>query len=200
MLARRILVHATAPKMTVYAANEPSPCSTCDHAIGVRSSASKENQKWVGRYGWMTATCETASRISLTITVTRIVAMTAIACWVKVDSASPIAPSADSAAATYRTMSASLASPAPSETVVPDSSVTGPTGKKIAPISNPSPATSTVAVRQNTTIMTYFVTSSLVRPAGTVSNVRSVPIPASPATESPATTDTDSGSSTVSST
>src|SRR5690349_9470816 len=97
-------------------------------------------------------------------------------------------------------MSASLASPAASDTVVPESSVTGPTGKKITPISSPTPATSTVAVRQKTTIMRYFVTRSLVRPAGTVSSVLSVPSPASPATESPATTDTESGSSTVSST
>jgi hypothetical protein len=84
--------------------------------------------------------------------------------------------------------------------VVPDNRVTGPIGKKIAPISKPSPATSTVALRQNATIMAYFVSSSLIRPAGTVSSVRSVPIPASPATESPATTETASGSSTVSST
>src|ERR1022692_72293 len=89
--------------------------------------------------------------------------------------------------------------PVASEIEFPDSSVTGPIGNNTAPLSSPTPATSRQAAKQKSSTITYLVTSSLVRPAGTVSSVRSVPSPASPAIESPATTATASGSITVSS-
>src|SRR5215472_7755540 len=65
---------------------------------------------------------------------------------------------------------------------------------------SPITAISAYAARQNTTIDRYLVARSLNRPAGTVSSVRSVPSPASPATESPETTATASGTTTGSST
>ncbi len=65
-----------------------------DQVIGVRSRASKVSQKCVGRNGWIEATWLIASRISLAITMTKIAAMTAIACWVNVESARPSVPSA----------------------------------------------------------------------------------------------------------
>src|SRR6185437_1548944 len=98
------------------------------------------------------------------------------------------------------TIIASLHNPLISGTVSPDRSVTGPIGNRIAPIASPMTATSVQAVKQNVTIIRYLVTSRRTRPAGTVSNVLSVPRPASPATLSPETTATDSGSTSVIST
>ena len=60
-------------------------------------------------------------------------AIAPIGCSVSVEIASPIAASAAIAPATYRVTKTSLSSPAPSEMVVPDSSVTGPTGNSAEP-------------------------------------------------------------------
>ena len=85
--------------------------------------------------------------------------------------------------------------PAPSETVVPDSSVTGPVWNKISPMISDTTVISRHAARLNTAIAAYLTLSSLVRPAGTVSRPRSVPRPASPAIESPEITAMLSGRS-----
>ena len=57
------------------------------------------------------------------------------------------------------------------------------------------PIATTVAAHPTANARTprYFTTSSRVRPAGTTKMFRSVPVLASPATDSPETTDTASG-------
>src|SRR5215468_3180135 len=134
------------------------------------------------------------SAISLTTASTSTAAMAPIGCSVKVETASPIAPSAAMAAATYRVTKSTRSSPCPSGTVFPDSSVTGPIGNSAAPVASEAATTTQQADSPNTTIAAYLAASSRARPAGTVSRYRSVPSPASPATESPETTATASGS------
>src|SRR3954468_15241607 len=82
---------------------------------------------------------------------------------------------------------------APTGSVPPDSSVTGPTGKSASPMSSPAIATLNAAAPPNATTPANLTTSSRVRLTGTTSMFRSVPIEASPATASPAATDTASG-------
>ena len=53
--------------------------------------------------------------------------------------------------------------------MVPDSSVTGPTGNRIAPTISAATATSAHAARQKITTAAYLTPSSRVRPAGTAS-------------------------------
>src|SRR5215831_18309803 len=134
------------------------------------------------------------SAISLTTASTSTVAIAPIGCSVKVETASPMAPSAAMAAATYRVTKSTRSSPSPSGMVSPDSSVTGPIGNSAAPVASAAATTTQQADSPNTTIVTYLAASSRVRPAGTVSRYRSVPRPASPATESPETTAIASGS------
>src|SRR6266516_2382858 len=134
------------------------------------------------------------SAISLTTASTSTVAIAPIGCSVKVDTASPMAPSAAMAAATYRVTKSTRSSPCPSGTVFPDSSVTGPIGNSAAPVASDAATTTQQADSPNTTIAAYLAASSRARPAGTVSRYLSVPSPASPATESPETTATASGS------
>src|SRR5215467_13485916 len=125
------------------------------------------------------------SAISLTTARTSTVAIAPIGCSVKVETASPMAPSAAMAAATYRVTKSTRSSPSPSGTVFPDSSVTGPIGNSAAPVAREAATTTQQADSPNTTIDTYLAASSRARPAGTVSRYRSVPSPASPAIESP---------------
>src|SRR4051794_7854158 len=82
---------------------------------------------------------------------------------------------------------------APTGSVPPDSSVTGPIGKSASPMSSPATATVNAAATPNATTPTNLTTSSRVRLTGTTSMLRRVPIEASPATASPAATDTASG-------
>ena len=53
--------------------------------------------------------------------------------------------------------------------VVPDSSVTGPTGNSTQPMSVPTTTTVSVAAAQNTAAPRYFTTSRRMRPAGAMS-------------------------------
>jgi hypothetical protein len=133
----------------------------------VRRIAPKDSHQCEGRYGWITLNCGTASDTSLATASTRIAAIAPIGCSVKVDTASPIAPSAAIAAATYRTTSSSRTRPAPRLTVFPDSSVTGPTGNRIAPAISAATATVAHAARPKMTTAAYLTVSSRVRPAGT---------------------------------
>src|SRR5215813_13000087 len=162
--------------------------------MGVRSSESKNSHQWLGRYGCTTANCGMLSAISLTTASTRTAAIAPIGCSVKVEIASPMAPSAAMAAATYSVTNSTRSSPCPSGTVFPDSSVTGPIGNSAAPVASEAATTTQQADSPNTTIATYLAASSRVRPAGTVSRYRSVPRLASPAIESPDTTAIASGS------
>ena len=59
--------------------------------------------------------------------------------------------------------------PSASETVVPDSRVTGPMGNKMTPTTRATAATSNVTARANTTIEAYLTASRRVRPDGTAS-------------------------------
>src|SRR6266487_2718502 len=174
--------------------NEVSPCDRSGQAIGDRSRASNDSHQCVGRYGCTTANCGTLSDTSLASASTMMAAIAPIGCSVNAEIASPIAASAAIAAVTYRATSASRSKPAPIEMVVPESSVTGPTGNSAAPVTSAATVTTAHAARQKITSAVYLIPSSLVRPAGMVSRYRSVPWPASPATESPATTATASGS------
>src|SRR6266568_9052528 len=149
--------------------NETSPCQRSGHAIGDLSKASKDSHQCVGRYGCTTANCGTLSDTSLASASTMMAAMAPIGCSVHAEIASPIAASAAIAAATYRATNASRSKPAPTEMVVPDSSVTGPTGNSAAPISSAATVTTAHAARQKITSAAYLIPSSLVRPAGITS-------------------------------
>ena len=113
--------------------------------------------------------CGTLSRTSLVTTRIMAAAMAPMACSVSVEMASPMAPSAAIAAATYNVTNSSRSSPAASETVVPDSSVTGPTGNSTEPAASATAETMNVAHRPNVTITPYLTASSRVRPACTAS-------------------------------
>ena len=52
---------------------------------------------------------------------------------------------------------------------MPESRVTGPTGKSTAPTASATTETMNTAATHHATIMAYLTSSSLVRPAGTVS-------------------------------
>ncbi len=84
-------------------------------STGTRSRASKESHQWVGRYGPTAASCGTLSTTSLATTRIMMVAMAPIACSVIVETASPMAPSAAIAAATYNVTNSSRTSPSASE-------------------------------------------------------------------------------------
>src|SRR5699024_4001897 len=83
------------------------------------------------------------------------------------------------------------AAPAPTE--APETSVTGPTPNSAVPITHPAIRIAAGAATQNRAAPAYFTSSSRSRPAGPTSRYRSVPCPASPAIETPATTATVSG-------
>ena len=115
------------------------------------------------------ANCGTVSDTSLATASTRMAAMAPIGCSVSVEIASPTAASAAIAAATYRVTNTSRSSPAPSEIVVPDSRVTGPTGNSAAPTASEAAVTTAHAARQKMTTAAYLTPSSLARPAGMAS-------------------------------
>ena len=138
-------------------------------SIGVRSSASKEFHQCVGRYGATVANCGMLSTTSLATTRIISAAMAPIECSVKVEIASPIAPMAAIAAHRYSVTQSTRTRPAPSETVSPESRVTGPTGNSTAPTISAIAETMNTAAMHHTTIVAYFTTSSRVRPAGTAS-------------------------------
>ena len=89
--------------------------------------------------------------------------------------AMPIAPSEAIAAATYSATNSRRSIASAIGTVVPDSSVTGPTGNRAAPVARPTAATTNVTATANITIAAYFTVSRRTRPAGTASRERSVP-------------------------
>src|SRR5579875_1302263 len=161
--------HANEVKSSAYTANESRPCSIVAVSMGTRSRESNESHQCVGRYGWITANCGTVSATSLATTMIATAAIAPIECSVSVEIASPIAPRAAIAAATYKVTNSSRTSPAASGTVVPDSSVTGPTGNRATPVSSAAAVTTNVAARPKVTIAAYLAASSRVRPAGTAS-------------------------------
>src|SRR5262249_20488652 len=122
------------------------------------------------------------------------VAIAPTGCSVKVETASPMAPSAAMAVATYRVTKSTRSSPSPSGTVFPESSVTGPIGNSAAPVASADATTTQQAASPNATIATYLAASSRVRPAGTVSRYPTFRGRASQASGSPETTATASGS------
>src|SRR5262249_2530208 len=73
------------------------------------------------------------SDTSLATVMIMTAAIAAIGCSVRLEMAGPIAPSMAIAADTYSTTNSSRSRPSPSGTVVPDSSVTGPTGNSATP-------------------------------------------------------------------
>src|ERR1035441_2620358 len=160
---------AIEPKITAQTANDSSPCSRSPVAIGERSSESNDSHQCVGRYGCTAANCGTLSATSLATARTMIAAIAPIACSVSVEIASPIAPSAAIAAATYSVTNSSRSSPSASGTVVPDSRVTGPTGNRTTPRIKDTTETSRHDASPKITIAAYLTDSSLARPAGTVS-------------------------------
>ncbi len=70
---------------------------------------------------------------------------------------------------TYAPMASSRSSPSPIDTWAPESSVTGPTGKRIQPTSTPTTTTVTVAAMQKAAAERYFTSSRRTRPAGAIS-------------------------------
>ena len=124
--------------------------------------------------------------------------MAPIACSVNVEIASPIAPTAAVAAQIYSVTSSTRTSPAVSETVVPDSSVTGPTGNRTTPASSATTETANTAATANATIARYFTASSRVHPQAPRAGNAACRSPPSPATESPEMTATATGSTKIS--
>src|SRR6266498_3639735 len=80
--------------------------------------------------------------------------------------------------------------------VWPDTDGSGLTPNIVAPTTNATAATTSTARNTNTTVTASFTTSRRVRPTGRVSRYRKVPRLASPATASPAITDTATGRNT----
>ena len=117
----------------------------------------------------MAASCGTLSATSLVTTRIKMAAIAPIACSVRVEMARPMAPSAAMAAATYKVTNSTRSSPEASDTVAPDSRVTGPTGNSTAPTTSAVADTITVAHSPNTAMAANFTPSSRVRPAGTAS-------------------------------
>src|SRR5215207_1348305 len=76
---------------------------------------------------------------------------------------------------------------------VPDSSTTSPAGKSTKPATIPTPMTVTALTSAYAATPANFTPRSRVRPAGTTRTLRNVPVLASPATDSPATTEMASG-------
>src|SRR6266496_5088116 len=146
---------ANEPKITAYTPNEASPRSSAEVSTGARSSESNASHQCVGRSGPAAASCGTLSTTSLVTTRIMMAAMAPIACSVSVEMASPMAPSAAIAAATYKVTNTSRSSPSGSETVLPDSSVTGPTGNITAPATRATAETMNVALSPNVTIAPY---------------------------------------------
>src|SRR5215472_11947210 len=163
------LAQAIEPKITMYTPNDSSPWVSSVVSIGVRSSESNESHQCVGRYGCTTANCGIWSETSLATAMIMIAAIAAIGCSVRLEMASPIAPSMAMAADTYNTTNSSRSSPSESGTVVPDSRVTGPTGNSATPMISADAATSRHEISENTTIAAYLTLSSRARPAGTTS-------------------------------
>src|SRR5262249_25950600 len=143
--------------------------------------------------GWIALICGTASSTWLVIVRPSVVAIAAIGTSVSVETNSPIAPTAAMLAATYAATMVSRPRPEANETDVPDSSVTSPPPNRISPISTPTTATTALHAMHQATMPAYLTASSRLRPTGTASRYRNVPVLASPDTESPATTDTAIG-------
>src|SRR3984885_7504824 len=160
---------AKEPKSSAYTAKDNRPRSKVEVSTGTRSRESNDSHQWVGRYGPAAASCGTLSTTSLATTRIMTVAMAPMACSVMVETASPIAPSAAIAAATYKVTNSSRSRPSGSETVVPDSRVTGPTGNSAAPTTRATADTMNVAQRPNVTNRLNSPASSRARPAGTAS-------------------------------
>src|ERR1700722_3129792 len=160
---------AIARKITAYTAKDASPCHKVVVSTGVRSSESNDSHQSVGRYGVTGANCGMFSTTSLATTTTSTAAIAPIACSVNVEIARPIAPSAAIAAHTYSVTHSTCTRPSASDTVVPDSRVTGPAPNSATPVSSATTETTKVAATAHTTIVAYFTASSRVRPAGTAS-------------------------------
>src|SRR5436189_2324570 len=169
MSAEVNLAQATDPKITMYTPNDNSPCSSSPVSIGMRRIESNASHQCEGRYGPMAANCGMLSATSLDTARIMMAAIAAIGCSVRLEMASPIAPSMAMAAVTKRTTNSRRSSPSDNGTVVPDSSVTGPTGNSATPMISADAATRRQATRANSTTATYLTLSSLARPAGTTS-------------------------------
>src|SRR5450756_2243545 len=107
---------------------------------------------------------------------------------VRVEMNKPIADRPSSETVTYPARSSERSTDSPTPMVSPESKVTGPTGKREAPMTAPAATTVRAATRQNAAAPRYLTTRSRTRPAGRTSRYRSVPRLASPAIVSPATT------------
>src|SRR6266536_3083249 len=80
--------------------------------------------------------------------------------------------------------------------VWPETDGSGLTPNMVAPTTNATAATTSTARKANTIVTASLATSSRVRPTGRISRYRRVPWLASPATASPAMTDTATGRNT----
>src|SRR5580693_7556237 len=143
-----------------YTAKLSRPCHSVGVSIGVRSSESNDSHQCVGMYGATGANCGMLSTTSLATTMISAAAIAPIECSVNVAIASAIAPNAAIAAHTYSVTHSTWTRPSASDTVVPDSNVTGPA---------PNSATPTTRATAHTTNVAYLTASSRVRPAGTAS-------------------------------
>src|SRR5712692_9430610 len=112
---------------------------------------------------------------------------------VSVEMNRPIAARPSRDALTRTAASAIRSEPAASDSVVPDSVVTGPIGNRMEPAMRPARATANVATKQKTITAVPLSRSSRVRPHGRARTYLSVPRLASPATVSPATIATARG-------
>src|ERR1700728_3746569 len=96
------------------------------------------------------------STTSLATTMIIAAAIAPIACSVNVEIARAIAPNAAIAAQTYRVTSSTWNRPSASDTVVPDSRVTGPAPNSATPTTSAITETTKVAVTAQTTIVAYL--------------------------------------------
>src|ERR1700761_5933921 len=99
------------------------------------------------------------STTSLATTAISTAAIAPSACSVKVDTARPIPPSAVIAAHTYSVTHSTCSRPSASETVLPDSRVTGPAPNSATPATRATAATTKVTVTAHTVTAAYLTAS-----------------------------------------
>src|SRR4051812_33323527 len=138
-------------------------------ATGARSRSPNASQSCGSSQRSRKSSCGTWSRIYSTTTTTTVADIAAIGTSVSVETSRPTAATAASAAATYADTARVRSRPSANGTVVPDSSVTSPTGNSRAPVTTPTTAMSSVAIAAYTTMDTYLTQSNRVRSTGVVS-------------------------------
>src|SRR6266545_372483 len=143
--------------------------------IGWRKKSTQANQYRVGRYG-----------------LTPAAASSSTSTWLVTSTASAPNPAPSDESVSVDRNSAIAATPS-MHTVMNPTVASGAVPSSTTPAAYEVPTIAAIASRTNTASVSSLATSSRVRPTGRASRYRRVPVPASPATASPASTATATG-------